>query len=136
MCLSSFRKKGNRRRPSVWVLVFALVLMTVWTLAVPVSATNAAMDIGEAISEMGDGMSEAASDVADGIGEAVSDIGDSAEDGKVSEDTNGIIEKDTDEKSGMSADKKAGWIALAIALVVVIAAIILIIVIVPKKKDK
>ena len=97
MCSSNLKRRSHRRI-SVWVLVFALMMMFISsTLMLNASASeftsgakNAADDMGNAAEDIGDGVGEAVSEVGDGMGEAMSDIESSIDDGKVN-DTDGMI---------------------------------------------
>ncbi len=140
-------KRRSARRISVWVLVFALMLTLFASMTIPAAAVNMAGGMGEAVSDMGNAMGEAAADMGDGIGDAAADITDNISDGRVN-DTDGFIgnqrsgaDKDmnggnTAESSGASDTRKAGWIALAIAIVVIVAVVVLAIVFIPKKKEE
>ena len=148
---SSSLKRCAGRRISIWVLVFALMLVCISsTLIFPASAANMAgrtdgmgSDAGEAMSDVGDGMSEAISDVGEGMSEAISDALNGDDDGKVN-DTDGLIGNAdsgadkapaTDTDTADNGNGNGGWIALAIAIVVVVAVVVLVIVLIPRRKD-
>ena len=131
-------KKAWGRRISVWLLVFAIVLVAVSTLSLPAHASNFSDGLGNAVSDIADGAGNAADDMAQGLGNAAEDMSGSVDDG-IADDRDGFIEE-RDAKEDMSNDTekntKAGWIAVAIALSVVSAVVILIVVLVPKKKHE
>ena len=139
---------AKKKRISVWVLVFTLILSLVTTnLILPVRATGSVMNgVGEAVSDVGHGVGEAVSDVGHGVGEAVSDVGNgmsgatgdmaNPDNGKVS-DSDGIIGNEGSETGKDNTERGGiGWVALVITLIVVLIVIVLIILLIPKKRDR
>ncbi|MBO5938683.1 MAG: hypothetical protein J6Q82_04200 [Clostridia bacterium] len=125
-------KRNTARRISVWVLIFALILMTLSaSFALTAHAKNGVMG------EIGDAAKEATSDVGDAVRDVVDEAAD-ATDG-VANDSDGMIGNEKDEAGSDTATDEGtsiGWIGLVIAIVIVIIAIVLIVILIPRKKKR
>lgn len=125
-------KKSNARRVSVWLLIFALFMLTVLA-ALPVRATPIMDRPAEIGREAGDAVQNAADSVGD-VARGTADRMKSGEGGEVADGDGVIGNEATSDNQATDNQGKAGQVALIVVIVAIVIAVIIIVMLIPKRK--